>query len=422
MLRFSFSPTEDISIDAFRIALFHYIISKQRNEDLIIRIEDREKDRNIDGKDAETIALLDLFGIQYREVLYQSKNFRFHQAMAIDLLHRKKAFNCFCSQEELNLKKIAAQKANKPYRYDGVCVDLSAEEVIDNPKPFRVRIKKPHSPISFIDKFKGKLEFSPDDIDSFVLLEEDKTPTFNFASAVDDMLSDISTVICDEKLVLDSARQIYVRSCIGYDKEIEYIHLPSFSHQLSVKWLLEEGFLPQAISNYLILIGNNDLPQNIFTIDEAIAWFDIEKLSQSFGVFDMDELKAINQEHLKRLDDKELSRYVGFADSEIGKLAKLYLQEVSTTKELKEKIAPVFAKKVIPKEFAQEAKRLQEIIKEAPYFETYQEFKYYLEKKTNSTEDKFLQPLHYLLTGQENDLAIKDIYEVIKNYIKEIVK
>jgi glutamyl-tRNA synthetase len=133
-------------------------------------------------------------------------------------------------------------------------------------------------------------------------------------------------------------------------------------------------------------------------------------------------LRHINREHLKRLDDKELSRFVGFADSEIGKLAKLYLEEASTTKELKEKIAPIFEQKKIPEEFAQSAAVLKEVIHNAPYFETYDAFKKHLMQESGLKGKNFFKPLRYLLTGAEHGPEVKEIYEAIKNYIKEVVK
>jgi len=410
MLRFAPSPTREMHIGDLRVALFNYIVSQQKNEEFVIRIEDIDKEKNIEGIDADIVALVDLFGIKYRDVVYSSKSFKFHQAMAVDLLHRKKAFNCFCGLQDLD-----------DIKYNGRCENLPAEEVIDNPKPFGVRIKKPHSPISFTDKIKGKLEFTSDEIDSFLILKEDKTPTFNFASAVDDMLSDISMVIREEKYLLDTPKQIHVRHCIGYDKEIEYTHIPPILNEFSIKWLLEEGFLPEAISNYLISIGNTP-PKDIFTVNEAIKWFDLEKFSKSSVKFDLDVLRFINKEHLKRLDDKELSRYVGFADAEVGKLAKLYLDEASTTKELKEKVTPVFASKKIPKDLEADAQNLRKIITDAPYFEDFKGFKTYLLEQSGIKEEELSKLLHYLLTGTESAPELKNVYEAIKNYIKEIVK
>lgn len=423
MLRFAPSPTGDMHIGSLRVAIFNYIVSKQRDENLMIRIEDTDKEKNIEGKDEEILGILGLFGIEYSQVVYQSQNFRFHSAMALQLLHEVKAFNCFCSNEWLDKKREEAKKNNEDYRYDDACRDLPAELVIDNENPFTVRIKKSHEPIVVKDHINGEISFKPEDIDSFIIMTHDKIPTYNFSCAVDDMLSDISLIIRDEDHLSNTPKQELIRSSLGYDKKIEYAHLPMIENadESSVKWLLEEGYLPDAIANYLILLGNKT-PKEIFDMSEAIEWFDIKNISKTPERFDIETLKHINKEHLKNLDAKELSRYVGFADEEIGKLARIYLEEVSTTKELKSKIASIFSQKNIPKEFGEDAKTMADAIKSAPYFDEYDDFREYIMKESGLDGDNFLNILRILLTGSENGPDIAKLYQYLKNYIGEIVK
>ena len=366
MLRFAPSPTGDMYIGDLRIALFNYITAKQRGEDFLVRIEDTDKEKNIEGKDKEILDLLALFSIEYSQVIYQSENIRFHTAMALQLIHEKKAFSCFCSPEWLQTKKEEAKRNKKEYNYDDACRDLPAELVIDNNNPFTIRINRPDKAVVIKDLIKDDVRFESDTVDSFIIMREDKTPTYNFASAVDDMLNDISIVIRDEDNINNTPKQEHIRNSLKYDKKVEYAHLPVIlDDNFSVKWLLEEGFLPEAISNYLISMGNST-PQEIFEMKDAIEWLSLENISESPTRFDIDMLKHINKEHLKNLDPKELSRYVGFADSEIGELARVYLKEVGTTKELKSKIEPIFASKVIPEAFKEEAKVMAQIIKNAP--------------------------------------------------------
>jgi glutamyl-tRNA synthetase len=412
MLRFASSPTGDMHIGNLRIAIFNYIVSKQRNEDLIVRIEDADKERNIESKDKEILGILDLFGIEYSQVIHQSQNFKFHSAMALQLLHDKKAFSCFCSPEWLEKKREEAKTNKKAYRYDGACENLPAELVIDNMNPFTVRIKQPST----------KTTFNPTDIDSFVIMNQDKTPTYNFATAVDDMLNDISLLICSQEHISDTPKQDYIRTALNYDKKIEYAYLPVIlDDAYSIKGLLAEGYLPSAISNYLISIENKP-PKEIFNIDEAIEWFKLENISKSPARFDMDILKSINREHLKNLDAKELSRYVGFADIEIGELAKIYLEEAGTTKELKIIIDHIFAKKIIPKEFEEQAKIISQTIKNAPYFEEYDEFKKYIMNESGLKDKNFFKLLRLLLTGAKHGPDIAEIYKYLKNYMGEIIK
>jgi len=432
MLRFAPSPTGDMHIGNLRVALFNYIVSKQKKEDLIIRIEDTDKERNIEGKDKEILDILNLFGIEYSQVIYQSENVRFHSAMALQLIHEKKAFSCFCSNDWLDTKREEAKKMKKAYQYDDACRDLPAELVIDNTAPFTIRIKKPEKAIVIKDHIKGNVTFEAGAIDSFIIMRQDKTPMYNFACAVDDMLSDISIVIRGEDHLSNSPKQEHIRKSLNYDKNIEYAHLPIILNDdgkkmskrddaSSIKWLLEEGFIPEAIINYLILIGNKP-PKEIFTLQEAIKWFDLEKISKSPARFDMNMLRHINSEHLKNLHSKELSRYVGFADENIGDLAKLYLEEASTTKELKSKISPIFEPKIVNEEFKESITILQKTIKKAPYFEEYNDFKKYLMKESELKGKNFFKPLRLLLTNAEHGPDISEIYKHIKNYLGEIVK
>ncbi len=423
MLRFASSPTGDMHINELRVALFNYIVAKQKGEDLVVRIEDTDQEKNIEGKDQEILDILGLFNIEHSQVVYQSKNFRFHSAMALQLLHEKKAFACFCSSEWLEQKKEEAKKAEKDYCYDDACRNLPAELVIDNTAPFTIRIARPDKPIVVKDHIQGEVSFEPDAVDSFVIMRQDKTPTYNFACAVDDMLSDISIVIQEEKHFKSAPKQKHVRDALNYDKKIEYAHLPNILNDtlLSVKGLLEEGYLPEAISNYLISIGNKP-PKEIFTLQEALVWFDLDKVSKNPTHFDMDTLKDINKEHLKRLDVKELSRYVGFADEEIGELAYIYLEEAKTTKELKSKIASIFAVKDISDEAKESVEALRRAIKKAPYFEEYSSFKKHLMKETALQEREFVKALRILLTNAEHGPDISEIYKYLKNYLGEIIK
>ena len=423
MLRFAASPTGDMHIGNLRVALFNYIVSKQKNEDLIIRIEDTDKEKNIEDKDKEILDTLNLFGIEYSQTIYQSESVRFHTAMALQLMHEKKAFSCFCSPNWLEKKADEAKVSKQAYKYDDACANLPAELVIDNTNPFTIRISQPSEDIKVKDHIQGEVTFKSLDIDSFVIMGKDKTPTYNFACAVDDMLNNISIVIRTDEQMSNTPKQDHIRAALKYDKKIEYAHLPIIidDDTITIKWLLEEGFLPEAISNYLISIGNNT-PKEIFTLAEAIEWLDLNNISKSPTLFDINILRHINHEHLKLFDAKELSRYVGFADEEIGKLARVYLEEVSTTKELKSKIAPIFASKEIPEEFAEQSTLLIETIKSAPHFEKYDDFEKYIMRESGLKAKNFSTPLRLILTGAEHGPDIVEIYKYLKNYLGEIVK
>src|SRR5574344_1590696 len=420
MLRFAPSPTGDMHIGNLRVAIFNYIVSKQLNEGLIIRIEDTDKARNIEGKDKEILEILALFSIEYTSVFYQSKNLKYHQKLALQLMTQKKAFACFCSDEKLEELKEECIKKGIPFRYDGFCESLSDEAVLNVNAPFTVRLKKPENNIKFSDLLKGDFDYAPFDVDSFIILRQDKTPTYNYACSVDDMLMDISLVIRGEDHVSNTPKQIHIRNSLGYEKNIEYVHLPIILNastgkkmskrddESSVKWLIEEGFLPSSIANYLVLLGNKT-PTEIFTLEEAISWFKIENLSKSSAKFDIDKLRFINRKHIELLDEMRLSKILGFADNDIGKLAKLYLEEASTIKEIKSKLNNIFSQKYSLEGFEQESQAIKEALKNAPYFENYDDLKDYVVQKTELKGKNLFKPLRY-------------IYPFIKNYIGEITK
>lgn len=389
MYRFAPSPTGDMSINDLRIALLNSICAQQAGESLIVRIEDGDRARTIEGKDQEILEMLELFGISYAQLYYQSSNFKYHLQFASTLLDTKKAFICFCPHE------LSA--------CDGTCEHLSPEEVLNIPKPFVIRMKK--------------LDTASD---SFVIMRTDKYPTYTFACACDDMLQGVTTIIRENEQEPNAPKEEHIRKSIGYGQAMHYTHVPSLpckEDESAVKRLLDQGFMPEAIVNYLVLLSN-PTPTEIFTREEAISWFDITGVSKTPAPFEIEKLRFINREHIKRIPDMELSKRIGYACENIGKLAKLYTEEASTTYEIKQKIDAIFAKKMFDTAFEKESKLLQELILNAPYFETFDDFKAYLAEK-NGLKDELLR---FSLTGadQSPDLAL--VYPLIKNYLKEIVR
>ena len=433
MLRFAPSPTGDMHIGNLRVALFNHILSKQLNEELLIRIEDTDKKRNIEGKSKEILEILNLFSIDYTRVVHQSENLKYHSQMAMKLLLDKKAFSCFCDDDLLDKHRQIAKDENKAYRYNEVCVELDDAFVMNNEAPFTVRIKKPTSNIKFKDLVKGNFDYEPFDIDSFIVLRKDKTPTYNFACSVDDMLYDISTIVRGEDHLSNTPKQIHIRESLGYDKKINYIHLPIIlnletgkkmskrDNSSSVKWLIEEGYLPVAIANYLILLGYNP-PVEVFTLEEAMEWFDINKVSKSPAKFDITKLKFLNREHLKLMDELRLSKVLGFADKDIGSLAKIYIEECDTIKEIKEKLINIFNQKDSLEDFQEEFGILKKCLQKAPYIDDFNELKKYITSQTGLKGKQLFMPLRFALTGAKSGPNLSDVYPLIKNYLGEIIK
>jgi glutamyl-tRNA synthetase len=434
MLRFAPSPTGDMHIGNLRVALLNYLIAQQRNETFIIRIEDTDKERNIEGKDTEIMQILEKFAIHHESVFHQSEHLHMHQTLAIRLLEEGKAFVCTCTPEQLENDRETAKTNKVAYRYSGQCFEVNKDEhtkLKESGIPFVIRLKKPEQDVVNHDLIKGDIVTTPNEVDSFVILHADSTPTYNFACACDDMLSGVNFIIRGEDHLSNTPKQKHIKTQLGYEEEATYAHLPiilntdgkkmsKHDDASSVKWMFEEGFIPDAIINYLLLLGNSKAPKEIFTLPEAIEWFKLENISSLAAKFDIDKLRFINREHLKMMDDKQLSTLFGFADSDIGKLAKIYLEEASTTKELESKIRPIFTAKNFECEWGEQMRIMEKLIQEAPMMNTFDEFESYIMKESGLKDKNFFNPLRLLLTGAQHGPELSDIYPLIKSYLLEV--
>ncbi|MCR6574968.1 glutamate--tRNA ligase [Campylobacter insulaenigrae] len=430
MYRFAPSPTGDMHIGNLRAALFNYIKSRQENIDFILRIEDTDNVRNIAGKEEEIKDILTKFGITWQHYYVQSENLKFHRQMALKLVSEKKAFACFCTEDDLAKKKELAKSKNQAYRYDGTCEKLSDIDVLNCEKPFVIRLKKPCKEMKFMDFIKGEITFNSTDIDSFVIMRADKTPTYNFACAIDDMLEGVTCIIRGEDHVSNTPKQEHIRASLDYDKNMTYAHLPIILNEdgvkmskreahSSVKWMLDNGYLASAIANYLILLGNKT-PKEIFTLEEAIEWFDLSKISKSPARFDTKRLMQINREHIKMLDDNELNKYLQFGQ-DVAQLAKFYTQEASTLNEIKEKIQMIFSSKNY-EEFINECNLIKGVLIDQELPMDYETFKKDLMEKTALKGKNFFMPLRLVLTGVKHGPELSDLYILIRPFIQEIIR
>ncbi|MEA3492501.1 MAG: glutamate--tRNA ligase [Campylobacterota bacterium] len=434
MLRFAPSPTGDMHIGDLRVALFNYIIAKQKNEQFIIRIEDTDREQNIEGKDSEILQIMEKFALPHDRVFHQSENLHIHQTLAIKLLEEGKAFVCTCTTEELEADREQTEKDRVAYRYSGRCESMGRDDLIklkEEKQPFVLRLKKPDAPIASRDAIKGDIKTAPDEVDSFVILRTDSTPTYNFACSCDDMLTNIDFIIRGEEHMSSTPKQIHIKQLLGYDSDTTYAHLPIILNSQgkkmsrvddagSIKWLFQEGFIPDAIINYLIGLGNKT-PTEIFTLPDALEWFELDNISKSPALFDIDKLRFINRQHLKGMGDKELSSVFGFADADIGKLAKIYLEEASTVNELERSIKDIFSAKDFGGEWGEQMLTLQKIIFDAKSFDQYSDFESYLQKESGLRGENFSKPLRILLTRRDNGPNLSDIYPHIKSYLLEII-
>ena len=414
MLRFAPSPTGDMHISNLRVAILNYVVAQQKKDNFLVRINDINTQNNIEGKDTEIMMILEKFAINRDLVYHQSEHLGIHQNLALRLLKEEKAFICKCRSNKVD------------YTCSNQCESLTKEDYTTLKKSgekFVIRLRKPNEDIINNDIIKGIIKTTPNEIDSFIILQNDGTPTYDFACACDDMLSNIDFIIQEEEYLKNTAKQKHIKISLGYETDTQYAHLPIVLNTYktsSVKWLFEEGFIPDAILNYLLLLGDTKAPKEIFTLPEAIEWFNLDNISKSAIKFDIDKLRFINREHIRLMDDKQLSTLFGFADNDIGKLAKVYLEEANTIKELREKIIPIFKPKSFDGEHGKEMNIIKDIIADAPAFETFNELTKHIMEKSELKDENLIKPLRVLLTGANNSPQLSEIYPFIKSYILEV--
>lgn len=419
MLRFAHSSSKELDISALRVALINYIVAKKQNEGFIIRIKDLIDTKDKEDKSSEVIDVLKKFAIDSEQKIYQSQNEKMYQNFALKLLQEGKAFACFCTKEEIEKEKKLAKEQNRNYTYSQKCQKLTQEEIanLKNSKAgFVIRVQKPNENIEFTDKIYGKISKTPDEIDSFIILDENGKPAQVFADAIDDMLSNITLVIQEQKELQNTPKEIYIQKLLGYESQTEYASLPELKNSITIKELFKEGFLPDAIINYLL---SSNINKEIFYLPDAIESFDLDKINKENSSFDIDKLKTINKKHLKAMDSKKLSKIFGFADSDIGELAKLYLNDFSTINELDSKIKAIFSPKDCTNKNMQ---LLAKTIQNAPMIDSFEEFKSYLLANTNLQEEELCKLLKPMLTNSNDNIELEKVYQLIKPYLLEVAR
>ena len=406
MLRFTTSSTSSLDINTLRVALLNYIKSHQESTGFLLRIYDI--DSSVEGEEQITIDILKKFAIDTENIFYQSKNLSIYQQMAKRLVDEDRAFACFCNNSlECSCESIAKE---------------TLQGRIANGEKFKLCIKKPLKDIRFKDNIQGEITHKADEIGSFTILTSDGKPTALFASAVDDMSNGITTVIEEVENSISTAKILYLQEQFGYKSTTQYFHIPTLDNSESkaptIKYLLQEGYLPDAIIEYLLSL-TAPIEKEIYYLPDAIESFDFSKIAKkSNRDFSLEELREYNRKHLKNMDAKKLSSIFAFADNDIGELLKLYLENAATINELEEYFRPLFKKK----KCNDVEKALSRLIIESPYFKEYESFKTYLLKKSNLSEKELEQALRKLLTGREKGPNLDIIYNYLKSYVLEVAQ
>ena len=401
MLKFAIDANEEFNINNLKNALIGYIIAKQKEDGFIIVVDDLDSE-NRETKDGESIDILKKFAIESKQTIYRSKNLKIYQEFAYRLLKDKKAYACFCADNSNcnnNCEKLTHNQL---------------KSLKEKNQKFTIRIsqKDKHS---FLNTTKSLEKENSINLD-FEILNAKGLPSATFTSAIDDMSMGIT-----DSINKNSLKEKYIHYLLGYDSKINYYNLAQIDNNITIKSLLKQGFLPDAIINYTILLYNNT-PKEIFYLPDAIEFFDISKAPRYNVTFDIDTLKKINQQHLLKMDSKKLSNIFKFSDSDIGELLKIFLRDSSTINELQDRLDKVFNVKTCSNKNKEVVENLSKIILEAPMIDSFSDFKKHLIKKSkldNNTIEKYIS---FLLTADEKTKDIEEIYNLIKPYLLEVAR
>ena len=330
--RFAPSPTGKMHVGNLRTALYEFLIAKHAGGDFILRIEDTDRERYVEGAVDIIYRTLEATGLVHDEGPDKDKGFGPYiqserQASGLYLEYAKQliesgnAYYCFCDKERLaELKTSVGEDGKEITVYDKHCLNLSKEEIqanLDAGKPYVIRINMPtEGTTTFIDELYGEITVENKELDDMILIKSDGYPTYNFANVIDDHLQGITHVVRGNEYISSSPKHQRLYEASGWESP-KYVHLPLITDEnhkklskrsghSSYEDLVEQGFLPEAIVNYIALLGwSPENNQEIFSLDELIKNFDYHKVNKSPSVFDIQKLKWMNGEYIKAMENEK---------------------------------------------------------------------------------------------------------------------
>lgn len=331
--RFAPSPTGYMHIGNLRTALFTYLIAKQNDGDFILRIEDTDRERYVEGAVEVIYNTLNDIGLNWDEgpdvggpvgPYVQSERMGMFKQYAVELVEKGEAYYCFCDKERLDEVKAIQEASGIMPMYDRHCRNLSPEEVqakLDAGIPYVIRQKVPlEGEVTFHDALYGDITVDCSTLDDQILIKTDGMPTYNFANVVDDHLMGITHVVRGNEYLASAPKYNLLYKAFGWEVP-EYIHVEHImkdkQHKLSKRDgdasyedLMKKGYLKEAVINYIALLGWAPKGENeIFSLEELVKEFDINGLSKSPAIFDPMKLKAINGKYIKALSPEKFAEY-----------------------------------------------------------------------------------------------------------------
>jgi glutamyl-tRNA synthetase len=323
--RFAPSPTGYMHVGNLRTALYAYLIAKHEDGDFILRIEDTDQERQVEGALQiiyNTLKATNLIHDEGPDIggpvgpYIQSERTGIYMDYAKMLIEKGEAYYCFCTKERLDLLRSNSEALKRPFRYDKHCMNLPKEEIdskLAEGIPYVIRQKNPvEGTTSFVDEIYGTITVDNSELDDMILIKSDGFPTYNFANVVDDHLMGITHVVRGSEYLSSSPKYNRLYEAFGWDVPV-YVHCPPImkdaTHKLSKRHgdasyedLIAQGYLKDAVLNFIALLGwHPGTDTEIFSLQELIDTFDYRHISKSPAIFDDVKLRWMNSEYIKRM-------------------------------------------------------------------------------------------------------------------------
>ncbi|MBF8418005.1 glutamate--tRNA ligase [Weizmannia sp. FSL W8-0676] len=466
-VRYAPSPTGFLHIGNARTALFNYLFARSKGGKFIIRIEDTDQKRNVEGGVESQLKYLKWLGIDWDESIdvggeygpyRQSERLDIYKKYYEELLDRGLAYKCYCTEEELEAEREAQLARGEMPRYSGKCRHLTEEDrkrlEAEGRKP-SLRFHVPEGKVyTFNDIVKGEVSFESDGIGDFVIVKKDGMPTYNFAVAIDDHLMKISHVLRGDDHISNTPKQLMIYEAFGFEPPV-FGHMTLIVNEhrkkLSkrdgsiiqfIEQYAELGYLPEALFNFIAMLGWSPKgEEEIFSREELIQIFDPERLSKSPALFDRQKLTWMNNQYMKKLD---LDKVVELAlphlvkaglvpenrtpeeEQWVRKLISLYQEQMSYGAEIVELSKPLFftdeityddeAKAILSEEHVPEVLRafLEELDRIEPFEagEIKKGIKA-VQKATGQKGKKLFMPIRVAVSGQTHGPELQSLIELL---------
>ncbi len=473
-VRFAPSPTGYLHVGGLRTALYNFLFARHHGGRFVLRIEDTDRSRYVEGATENLIRTLKLMQLQYDEgpdvggdygPYMQSQRLDLYRKHAEELISKGHAYYCFCTKEELEAMRKRQEAAGEPVMYDGTCRKLTPEQVeekLAQGLPHVVRLKMPREgDTTFQDLIRGEVTFHNALIDDQILLKSDGYPTYHLANVIDDHYMRITHVIRGEEWLPSVPKHLQLYWAFGWEPP-QMAHLPLLLNpdrsklskrqgDVAVEDFLEKGYLPQALINFVALLGwNPGTDQEIFSLPELIELFSLERVNKSGAVFDIKKLRWMNGHYLRELPETERTAYVrrflekaGFDtrdEERVKKIAEAIYKRIETGEDVAREAAIFFqpvpeirekeAEEVLRKEsartvlatFLQKIEPLSEL-----NVETFAALMKEVQKETGIKKGELWMPIRVALTGVTHGPDLPLVIEIlgkekIENFIRHILE